>query len=56
MSTQTGKELHINLVEYHIYQQLKDDEHKANLSMTMPQFDERWNTVYDSTRHFENGY
>ena len=50
------KKLHVNLVKYHVYQQLKTDEHKANLNMTMPLFDERWNIVYDSLRHFENGY
>ena len=43
----------INSVKYHVYQQLKADEHKTNLSMTMPQIDERWNIVYDSLRHFK---
>ena len=32
------------------------DKHKANISITMLQFDERWNAVYDFLRHFENGY
>ena len=31
----------------------KADEHKAILNMTMPQFDERWNIVCDSLRHFK---
>ena len=39
-----------------VYSHLKADEHKANLNMTMPQFDEKWNTIYDYLRHFENGY
>ena len=56
MNRQIGKEMHVNLVRYHVYHQLKADENKANLNMTMPQFDERWNIVYDSLRHFENGY
>ena len=56
MNRQTGKEMHVNLTEYHVYQQLKRDEHKANLNMTMLQFDERWNIVYDSLRHFKNGF
>ena len=56
MNRPTGKETHVNLGKYHVYQQLKTDEHKANLNMTMPQFGERWNIVYDSLRHFENGY
>ena len=56
MNTQTGKGMRINFVEYHVYQQLKADEHKANLSMTMLKFDKTWNIVYDSLRHFENGY
>ena len=46
MNRQTGKEMHANLVKYHVYQQLKADEHKANLNMTMPQFVEWWNIVY----------
>ena len=46
----------INLVRYQAYQQLKADEHNATLNMTMLQFDERWNIVYDYLRHFENGY
>ena len=48
--------MHINLVKYHNYQQLAADEHKANLYMAMLQFDERWNIVYDSLRHFKNKY
>ena len=56
MNRQIGKEMHINLVKYHVYQQLKADEHKANINMTMLHFDERWNTVYDSLRHFGDGY
>ena len=58
MNRQTGKKVHVinivNLVKYHVYQQLKADQHKANFNMIMPQFDERWNVVYDSLRHFEN--
>ena len=34
------------LVKYHVYQQLKTDELKANLNMTMPHFVERWNIQY----------
>ena len=56
MIRQTGKKMHVNLAKYHLCQQLKADEHKANLSMTTLQFDERWKMVYDSLRHFENGY
>ena len=56
MHRQTSKEMHVNLVKYHVYQQLKADEHKANLNMTTLQFDERWKIVYDFLRHFENGY
>ena len=56
MNRQTGKEMHAYLVKYHVYQQLKADKHKANLSMTMPKFDKKWNIIYDSLRHFENGY
>ena len=41
MHRQTSKEMHVNLVKYHVYQQLKADEHKANLNITMLQFDER---------------
>ena len=40
----------VNLVKYHVYQQLKADEHKANLIMIMLQFDERWNIVYASLK------
>ena len=36
MNRQTGKEMHVYLLKYHVYQQLKADEHKANLNMTMP--------------------
>ena len=56
LNRQTGKEMHVNLVKYHVYQQLKADEYKANLNMTMLQFDEKWNMIYDSLRHFEDGY
>ena len=56
MNRQTGKEMHVNSVKYHVYQRLKADEYKANLSMTMLQFDEKWNMIYDSLRHFEDGY
>ena len=51
---QTGKEMHVYLVKYHVYQQLKADEYKANLNMTMLQFDEKLNIIYDSLRHFED--
>ena len=47
MNRQTGKEMRVNKVRYHVYQQLKADEHKTDFSMTLPHFDERWNTVYD---------
>ena len=56
MNRQTGKKMLVNLVEYHVYQQFKAGEHKVNLSMTILQFDERWNIVHDSLRQFENGY
>ena len=56
INRKTGKEMHVNLVKYHVYQQLKADELKANLSTTMPNFDDRWNIVYNSLRHFGNGY
>ena len=46
MNRQNGKEMHVNLVKYHVYQQPKADKHKPNLNMTMLQFDERWNIVY----------
>ena len=32
---QIGKEIHVSLVKYHVYQQIKADEHKASLNMTM---------------------
>ena len=41
MNRQTGKEMHVNLAKDQDYQQLKADEHKANLNMTMLHFDER---------------
>ena len=47
MKRQTGKEMHVNLVKYHVYQQLKADEHNATLNMTVPQFSEKWIIVYD---------
>ena len=53
MKSQTGKEMHVNEVKFHVYQQLKANEHAANLSMTMPHLDERWNTVGDSLRYLE---
>ena len=56
MNRHTGKEIHVNLVKYLVYQQLKADEHKANLIMTIPNFDDRWNIEYDSLKHFETGY
>ena len=28
-------EMHVNLVKFHVYQQLKADEHEASLNMTM---------------------
>ena len=56
MNRQTGKEMHVNLVKYHVYQQLNADEKEANLIMTMLQFDEKWNLIHDSLRHFEDGY
>ena len=54
MYRQSGKKMHISLVKHHVYQQLRTDEHQANLNMTMPQFDERWNILYDSLSYFEN--
>ena len=32
------------------------EEYNANLNMTMTQPNERWDVVYNSLRHFENGY
>ena len=55
MNRQTGKEMHVNLVTYHVYQQLKAEEHISNLNITMPKFDEKCNIIYDSLRHFGNG-
>ena len=47
----------MGLIYDRVYQQLKVDEHIANLNMTTHRFDERWNVVYgSSSRHFENGY
>ena len=48
MNRQIVKKPHVNLVENHVYQQLKADEYKANLNMIMLQFDEKWNLIYDS--------
>ena len=31
------------------------NEHQANLNISVHQFDEKWNIVYDSLMHFENG-
>ena len=56
MNRQTGKEMHVYLVKFCVYQQLKADEYKANINMTMLQFDEKWNIIYDSLRDFEDGY
>ena len=56
MNRQSGKEMHVYLVKYHVYEQLKADEDKADLNRTMPQFDESGNTVRATLRHFENGY
>ena len=56
MNRQTFEEMHVNLIRNHVYQQFKADEHKVYLIMTMLHFDERWNIVHDSLRHFENGY
>ena len=43
MNRQTGKEMHIILVKYNVYQQLK-----ADLNMTMPHFDEKWKVPFCS--------
>ena len=56
LNRQTGKEMHVDLFKYLVYQQLRADGHKANLNMTMPKFGERWNIVYDSLKHFANTY
>ena len=46
-----------NTLLTHVFRhQLKADEHKANLNINMLQFDERWNIVCDSLRHFANGH
>ena len=47
MNRLSGEEMHVNLVKYHVYQQLQAKGHEAHLDMTMPQFDERWNIAYD---------
>ena len=49
MDSTTGKEMHVNVVEYHVYQQLKADEYKTNLNMAMYQFPN------NSLRLLENG-
>ena len=56
MNRQTGKEMHNNLVKYYVYRQLKADDHRENLSMTTPHFNEREKRVHDSLRDLENGY
>ena len=55
MNRHTDKEMHVNLGKYHVNQQLKADKHKGNRNMIMLQFDEKWNIMYDSYRHFEDG-
>ena len=35
---------------------IQADTYIASLNMTMLQFDEKWNIIYDSLRHFEDGY
>ena len=56
MNRHTDKEMYVNLGKYHGNQQLKADKHKGNRNMIMLQFDEKWNIIYDSLRHFEDGY
>ena len=58
MNRHIAKEMHVNLVKYYVYQQLKADEYKANLYMAMLHFEESWNLVpvNDFLRYFENGY
>ena len=56
MNMQTDKDMHANLVKYHVYHRLKADEHKANLNLTMPKFDFRWNIVYACLRNLGYGY
>ena len=46
--------MRVNLVKYHVYQQLKADEYRSNLNLTMLQFADRWDIVYDSLRHVGN--
>ena len=46
MNRHIGKEVYVDFDTYHVYQQHEADEHKANLNMTMPHFDERWNIVH----------
>ena len=55
MNRHTDKEMYVNLGKYHGNQQLKADTHKGDRNMIMLQFDEKWNTIYDSLRHFEDG-
>ena len=33
MNKQTVKEMYVNLVKYHVYQQVQADEYKANLNV-----------------------
>ena len=33
MNGQTGKEMHVNLVKYHVYQQIMSDEQKDRIQM-----------------------
>ena len=36
MNRQTGMEIHVNSFKYHIHQEPKADEHKANINITKP--------------------
>ena len=47
--------MHVNLGKSHVYQKLKVDEYSAYLSMSLHQFVDRQNIVYNSLRHFEIG-
>ena len=50
MNRQACKEMHLNLIRYHVYQKLKAYGYKVNLHMTMYQFADKQNIVYDSLK------
>ena len=48
MNKETWKKMHVKLVKYHVYQQLKIVEYKANPNMTI----DRWNILYGDWNSF----